>query len=318
MALLVKTGTYTGPGGTSGTFSVTGVGFQPKFVFVWTDDAAEIYPVFTWASALAGRGTSFGYWGENGWFTLPTYDRFQSLDADGFTVSIGSSTTASQKALAKSGATFHYLCLGGDDVVTGSYTGNGANDRNITGVGFQPEWVMLMGGTQHQVHKMDSSGAATDQSSYMYNGVSVADRIQALQSDGFQVGTNIQANGSGTVYYYVAIKASSDFSTVRYTGDGTDNRSITGVGFEPDFVLIKATSGRNPVLRSDTHAGDLSKYYRSVGFAANYIQAFEADGFQLGSAGDVNLNGTTFDAIALRTGVVASSIKPQLLAYAGI
>ena len=37
-------------------------------------------------------------------------------------------------------------------------------------------------------------------------------------------------------------KPSDYFNTVLYTGDGAASKSITGVGFEPNFVWIK---GRN-------------------------------------------------------------------------
>ena len=38
-------------------------------------------------------------------------------------------------------------------------------------------------------------------------------------------------------------KPSDYFNTVLYTGDGAASKSITGVGFEPNFVWIKGRSG---------------------------------------------------------------------------
>ena len=39
---------------------------------------------------------------------------------------------------------------------------------------------------------------------------------------------------------YTAIDKPEDFfNTVTYTGDGSADQSITGLGFQPDFVWIK-------------------------------------------------------------------------------
>jgi hypothetical protein len=67
---------------------------------------------------------------------------------------------------------------------------------------------------------------------------------------------NTDANGIGDFYYappaggYLAlctdnlpepaiVQPETQFNVVTYTGDGTTNRAITGVGFQPDFVWIK-------------------------------------------------------------------------------
>jgi hypothetical protein len=83
---------------------------------------------------------------------------------------------------------------------------------------------------------------------------------------------------------------------VLYTGTGAA-LSITGVGFQPDFVWTKLRSqagshsladvirGGTAVLRSDSTAAEVTR--------ANHIQSFDADGFTLGADGTSNLNGTT-------------------------
>ena len=60
------------------------------------------------------------------------------------------------------------------------------------------------------------------------------DFIQALQPDGFQLGTENEVNANGTTYHYAAWEAIPGRMAVgTYTGNSTDNRSITGVGFRP-------------------------------------------------------------------------------------
>jgi hypothetical protein len=87
------------------------------------------------------------------------------------------------------------------------------------------------------------------------------------------------------------------FNTVLYTGNGS-NRSITGVGFQPDFVWLKKRSGAeshalsdvlrgtNRILISDSTAGDNT--------ATGTLTAFNSDGFSLGTQGIVNDNTFTF------------------------
>ena len=36
-----------------------------------------------------------------------------------------------------------------------------------------------------------------------------------------------------------AVKPAEYFNNVKYSGNSTDNRSITGVGFQPDWVWVK-------------------------------------------------------------------------------
>lgn len=90
------------------------------------------------------------------------------------------------------------------------------------------------------------------------------------------------------------------FNTVLYTGNAVDNRSITGVGFQPDFVWVKSRSnplnhylcdvvrGANKLLLTNAtnDEADVSNN--------NRIQAFESDGFQLGSDAEVNGSGRTY------------------------
>lgn len=87
-------------------------------------------------------------------------------------------------------------------------------------------------------------------------------------------------------------------ATGTYTGNASDDRSITGIGFTPKFVQIKA-SAITEVARYGV-TGDNSWYMdTSTSFAANFIQAFNSDGFQLGSNAGVNNNGTTYYYLAI-------------------
>ena len=67
-----------------------------------------------------------------------------------------------------------------------------------------------------------------------------------------------------------------------YAGNGVNATGITGVGFQPDFVLVKG--GANiAVLRTSSMAGDLSKAMAgATALAANLVESLDADGFTVG------------------------------------
>jgi hypothetical protein len=99
---------------------------------------------------------------------------------------------------------------------------------------------------------------------------------------------------------YINFQPRDFFNTVLYTGNGVDDRSITGVGFQPDFLWIKERDQTRTHLLQDSTRG-ATKYLGSNTTSAettnaNGVQAFESDGFQLGTDSDVNLNTGTYVA----------------------
>jgi hypothetical protein len=104
--------------------------------------------------------------------------------------------------------------------------------------------------------------------------------------------------------YTTINKPSSYFNTVLYTGNGASPRSITGVGFKPDFVWSKQRSaaenhnlydavrgGANSLRSNLTNAENASSIY-------GYVSTFDSDGVTYISGGtnnDLNNgNGITF------------------------
>jgi len=94
------------------------------------------------------------------------------------------------------------------------------------------------------------------------------------------------------------------FDTKLYTGNGSNGRIITGIGFQPDWVWIKNRSSANPNKLFDSLRG-VNKSIKSNSAdseATNeengYVSAFNSDGFTLtqGSSGmdDVNKNSDNY------------------------
>ena len=89
------------------------------------------------------------------------------------------------------------------------------------------------------------------------------------------------------------------FNTVLYTGNGS-TQSITGVGYQPDWVWVKGRSVAAGGNLSDSVRG-VNKQLQSASNAAEEtlttcVTAFDSDGFSLGSNGNVNTNSATFVA----------------------
>lgn len=102
-------------------------------------------------------------------------------------------------------------------------------------------------------------------------------------------------NGDAVRYEQVIGKA-LQIKTGTYTGDGTDDRGITGVGFQPVFVVIYQHSDDPVVLKADCDTTYAKR--TGAGYVKNYIQSLDADGFTVGSANDVNQNGQTYTYVA--------------------
>ena len=97
---------------------------------------------------------------------------------------------------------------------------------------------------------------------------------------------------------YTTINKSSDyFNTKLYTGTGS-TRSVTGVGFKPDFVWIKnrvkadsnhflldIVRGATKYLHSDADSSETTN--------TNTLTSFDSDGFSLGDLDNVNKNNDT-------------------------
>jgi hypothetical protein len=120
------------------------------------------------------------------------------------------------------------------------------------------------------------------------------------------------SNGSHTVYAVgsngdqasagITVNVSSAFvATGSYTGNNTDDRAITGIGFTPSVVIVKAATAQIAVARTDTMSGDASKPMTgNTALAANRIQSLDSDGFTVGTNNQVNQSTTAYSWVALR------------------
>ncbi len=138
---------------------------------------------------------------------------------------------------------------------------------------------------------------------------------------------NADGNGYGNFYYAppsshlalctknledCAVIPSKHFNTILYTGDGSSENAITGVGFQPDFLWQKRRNGsgwhfttdvfREPLgmSTSENHADQSNANFTSL----------DADGFTVGTPGNfggLNTNGATAVAWCWKAGGAGSA-----------
>ncbi len=129
----------------------------------------------------------------------------------------------------QSSQTLHYIAFNqnANYFSLGSYLGNGVSNRNITGVGFEPEFVMTrqLNNSNWTNVKPESSGYNIDAAgNFVGWGPTAAGYIQALQTDGFQVSSSSEQNTNGQSYGYFAFKQNDAplfVDTTSNTSDGT-------------------------------------------------------------------------------------------------
>lgn len=136
---------------------------------------------------------------------------------DGVLVQDADDSNSLKKVTAQSIAD---LATAGAQIATGTYTGDGGTSKSITGVGFQPKFVMIArasGGTQFAQDNdisivftslLSAAGVAIGWDSGGSDFADRSDAITALGSDGFTVddaGSDQHPNKSGVTYAYVAI-----------------------------------------------------------------------------------------------------------------
>lgn len=281
----VASGAYTGNG--TDNRAISGVGFQPDVVIVKSDDNSGVAEIRT--STMTGDLTK-PMTGN----TALTANLIQSLDAGGFTL-------GNDNAANRNGRAYHWTAFKSytGHMALGSYTGNGTT-KSITGLGFSPEYAMVLpAANTAAVQRMNGMtrtftfGADTGSTT----------GITSLDAGGFSVGNSTSVNSNTATYHYIAWNQDVDeMQTSSYTGTGASH-SITGVGFQPSFVMVRAndtTTGRAGAMRSSSLSGTASQLFTATTNESAGITALQSDGFQVGTSATADNNGTTYYYVAFK------------------
>ena len=138
-----------------------------------------------------------------------------------------------------------------------------------------------------------------------YSGNYGTAEIAALTGSGFSVDGNASVNQSGQAMHYIAFNQSVNFFSLgSYVGNGTSGRNITGVGFEPEFVMTRELNNSNWAnVKPESSGYNTDAIGNFIGWGptyAGYIQALQSDGFRISSDGEVNGNGLSYGYFAFK------------------
>lgn len=277
---------YTG-NGTDGRLITTG--FLPVLVIIVRTTSA----VWTWRSSVMPANTSFSMVG-----STANTDRIKAFTSSGF--QLGSHVDVN----GSGGGLYHSIAFGADSAVlaVGSYTGNGVDGTNIS-IGVTPVIAYVQEGSGGLQPGVWRTATQVGDLSFAMNSATgaAANRIQSLGASLFNIGNDARVNTNLSTYYYFAFAASTD--QVRhgsYIGNNTDDRDITiSPALEPVWLWVKRHASANQRLiacRYSSHSGDVANVI-STGESADIVQAFNTNGFQVGTDYTSNGNDGTGDSI---------------------
>ena len=187
------------------------------------------------------------------------------------------------------------------------YTGTGSNATVGHGLSAAPEMVIVKNlsnshsGNAHwavyhtslgatKVIYLNRTNAAGTSNSFWNN--------TAPTSTTFSVGTDNDVNVSGEEFIAYCFRGISGFSKFgTYNGTGS-TQSITGLGFQPNWVMIKRTDGTENWYIQDSVRGSTKQVYANLTNAeyneTGAITSFGSDGWTMGNYTGINNNGQTY------------------------
>ena len=253
-SLHFNTKLYTGTGS---ELAITGVGFQPDFV--WTKSRSNTLNHNLYDAV---RGVTKGLKSNTSDAEFTEAQSLKSFNSDGFTVGTDSHINTSSATFASwnwkangqgssntdgtINSTYTSVnTTSGFSIVT--YTGTGSAGTVGHGLGTTPSMVWIFnrtdGGNGHVFHKALGSTQYLLHASTLGVQTYAPVGIGSLTSSTFSVGTVGGVNGSSKNYVAYVFAEKKGYSKIgNYTGNDNANGTFVYTGFKPSFVLIKRTN----------------------------------------------------------------------------
>ena len=308
-----QTGVYSG----TGAIQKITTPWRPSVILVKKSGGANHAGVW-WCGAMppgVSKGVNSNIACQGTAMTGQLGDAILFVEDDGFT--IGANTACNQSTIQ-----YKFLALrdGGNGaegyhLVSGGYVGNAVDGRDVViqqAANFQPDLVITFGGSGGLNVYRDSVSFAGDSSMRLGSTATVTNGIQALNADGFEVGTDNDVNVANGMIFYLAIRLGAvnaldaffKFGSFTATGGTT---VVTGVGFQPDLVIGDRPNTSDAHWRGGSvtlHTGTASHpWATSNATVSTAFTAIGADGFTCGALLSVNTETTRWVAF-LDTGDV--------------
>jgi len=267
-------GSYLGNGAASQVIS--GLGIDPDVVLIKGDGAHEAW--MATSSMTAGKAKRLNS-------ALVLSDDLMHTDGLG----TGQFTVGTNDDANKTGVTYYYIAfIQTTDVRIGSYVGTPGGYTYInTGAAGAPDILWILP-DEANASSFGNAARATISGKFTLQDNAGQTEVYSFTVTGFTHGTS---NDQVETYHYVAFNADTDGSirTFKFTGNETDGNAITGIGFEPDFVMPLNTNHSGPVcFKTAAMPGTYAAKVSAVALETDLITSFDADGFTLGADPDAN------------------------------
>jgi len=326
--------------GTGNSQAVTGLGFQPDWIWGKRRDSTGNNSLFDSVRGITKGLESNGQGAE---FTSSDY--YTAFGNDGFTIAAGSGGAGNgngQTAVQwcwKAGGSASSNSNGsitssvsantdaGFSIV--SYTGNGSDNATIGhGLGSSINFVIVKRRNSTSNWLVQGSKVGTGYGQYLELNAtsavtSASDNIKSVSSSLLTLGTNGSCNGSSDTYIAYCFSEVSNYSKMEsYTGNGNADGPFVYTGFKPAFLLVKRSSQANNDwnLHDNKSPGfNVNNSYLAPNSAAaevtgNTSQIFDllSNGFKCRGAGTgSNASGSTYIYMAFAENpFVASNFVP--------
>jgi len=311
---------YTGNGTTQ---TISGVGFQPDFL--WVKSRSNAY----WHSLLdvvRGRAKTLFTNVTNAEFTSASNKEVTAFTSDGFSlgpdndysINSGGATfvawnwkaggTAVNNTAGSITSTVSANPTSGFSIVT--YTGTGANATVGHGLGVAPKFIITKKrsstsnwATNDPSQSNPFSGALLLNSTNAFASSSAVWQDTAPTTTVFSIGTADAINISSATYVAYCFAPIAGYSAIGfYTGNGSADGAFVYTGFKPAYVLIKRTTSGYDWWILDSARGTINavkgRLYANAADAESttypYVD-FLSNGFKLRDAdGGLNANGEPY------------------------
>jgi hypothetical protein len=315
---------YTGNG--SATHAITGVGFQPDFV--WIKDRVEVYDHHLF-DAVRGGGNSLY---SNDSVAENTYTTDISFTSDGFTTAgVGSGAINYINQNTHTFASWNWKANGAgvsntQGSIASTVSANTTSGFSIVswttpasgnftvghGLGVTPSMVIIKVTTQTGDWWVYHKGLGVNTTDYLSLNQTIAESsLTSMWGStgmtstlcGFGAGISAYSNNPMIAYCFAEVKGFSKFGS--YTGNGSTDGTFIYTGFKPAFVMMKNASQSGKWLMMDnkrpTSGGNPNnaRLFADVGnvesTASNMIDIL-SNGFKLrtsdtdhNASGDINI-----------------------------
>ena len=299
--------------GTGATHNITGVGFQPDWVWIKHRNNSTAYNHRLYDSV---RGATKNIASNETDAEITSSTELTSFDSDGFT--LGSGNPANQNTINH--VAWNWLAGGSassntDGSITSSvsanttagfsivsYTGTGSALTCGHGLGAVPQWIIVKdrsASANWNTYHVGIGNAKTVQLN-ITNSVSATSSWNSTTptSSVFSLGAVSAVNTSSNnyiAYCFAEKKGYSKFGS--YTGNGNADGTFVYLGFRPAWVILKRTDASAQWQMFDNKRNTFNvvdkRIYANDTAAENTLTSFDAlsNGFKLRGTGETNGSG---------------------------